>query len=307
MGRRIELTEPYSAEWVLAHIRSSSYGVPYTDSGENRVRRLVDVDGETGLVEFAFMGGGGKPGCLEVRALDGPSRGNVSRLDEIARFIFGVDDDLGSCYEVLDRDAGMKPLTARFRGLRLVQAPSLYEALLIAILGQQVSVHSAQSVRRRLMEQLGREIEYEGQSYRGIPVAERLGEMSAEDLRNFGVSRQKARYLAEIAQREVGGKLRREAIVGLSDAEAMEVLQEIPGVGRWTAEIALMRGDGRTDIFPTGDVGPQVAAQKLFGLAERPSEESLRGMAEAWKGWRSYAAFYLWMTLMEGKADSIVN
>ena len=299
---RIILTEPYSTEWVLSHIRGSSYGVSYTDAGDGRFRRLVEADGKTGLVEYSFTDTDGGSRSLEVQVLKGSLRGKGQRLEEMARFVFGVDDDLRACYKVLNRDAGMKPLTARYRGLRLVKAPSLYEALLIAVLGQQVSVPSAQSVRRRLMEHLGPEIEYEGQSYRGMPKAERLAEASVEELRDFGVSRQKARYLAEIARREADGGLCREALLGLPDTEAMEVLQEIPGVGRWTAEIALMRGDGRMDLLPAGDVGLQVAAEKLFGLPERPTEEALREKAEAWRGWRSYAAFYLWMTLMQGYA-----
>lgn len=307
MELEIELPEPYSVDWVLAHIRASSYGVPYTVCGENRLRRVVEMDGEANLVEFAFGSGDGGTGRLSLEVLDGPLLGQERRLEETARFVFGVDDDLKACYRRLNRDATMKTLTTRYRGLTLVKAPSLYEALLITILGQQVSVYSAQSVRRRLMEHLGCSIEHGGTRYRGMPAAARLSESSAEELRELGVSRQKARYLNEIAARELEGKLGREAIAGLSDAEAMDTLQDIPGVGRWTGEIVLMRGDGRMDMFPAGDLGLQVAAQKTFGLAERPSEERLREMAEAWKGWRSYAAFYLWMTLMEGKANGIVN
>ncbi|MDP6777837.1 MAG: DNA-3-methyladenine glycosylase [Candidatus Latescibacteria bacterium] len=306
-GLEIALRKPYSVEWVLAHIRASSYGVPYTDCGGDRLRRVVEVVGETGLVEFGFHAGDGGIGHLDVRVLDGDLEHRSERLEELARFIFGVDDDLSTCYRVLNRDARMKTLVARYRGLRLVKAPSLYEALLITVLGQQVSVYSAQSVRRRLMEHLSLAVDHAGTTYRGIPDAERLAESSAEALRDLGVSRQKARYLVEIARREAEGELQREAVAGLPDAEAMDVLQEIPGVGRWTAEIVLMRGDGRMDLFSAGDLGLQVAAQKAFGLTERPTEEQLREMAEAWSGWRSYAAFYLWMTLMEAGQSSIVN
>ena len=59
----------------------------------------------------------------------------------------------------------------------------------------------------------------------------------------------------------------------------------------------MMRGLGRPDIFPAGDLGLQVAVQVVLGLRERPPETKLRKIAERWKGWRSYAAFYLWMTL----------
>ena len=117
------------------------------------------------------------------------------------------------------------------------------------------------------------------------------------DCANKGLSRQKSAYLLEIAHRAAAGELDREAFATLSDEDAIKRLCEIKGVGRWTAEIALMRGLGRNDVFAAGDLGLQVAVQELRGMRKRPSEKALRKIAERWKGWRSYAAFYLWMTL----------
>jgi DNA-3-methyladenine glycosylase II len=95
----------------------------------------------------------------------------------------------------------------------------------------------------------------------------------------------------------VTGELDRERFAILSDEDAIRRLCEIKGVGRWTAEIVLMRGLGRTDVFPAGDLGLQAALQELRRMRSRPSENALRKIAERWSGWRSYAAFYLWMTL----------
>jgi DNA-3-methyladenine glycosylase II len=122
----------------------------------------------------------------------------------------------------------------------------------------------------------------------------KVGELA---LRQQGISRQKSAYLLEIARHAAAGKLDRAAFTGLSDDDAIARLCEIRGVGRWTAEIVLMRGLGRTDVFPAGDLGLQAAFRELRGMGERPSEKRLRKIAERWKGWRSYAAFYLWMTL----------
>ncbi len=129
------------------------------------------------------------------------------------------------------------------------------------------------------------------------PTAQQLIEAGELALREQGLSRQKATYLLEIANRAAMGELDREAFAALSDEDALGRLREIKGVGRWTAEIALMRGLGRNDVFAAGDLGLQVAVQHLLGMPERPSEKDLRKIAERWKGWRSYAAFYLWMTL----------
>jgi len=182
-----------------------------------------------------------------------------------------------------------------------VRAPDLYEALLVAVIGQQVSVQAAQSVRRRLMQNMGTRVtgdDAPGQENHYLyPTARQLIKAGELALREQGLSRQKSIYLLEIANRAAASELDREAFTTLSDEDALRRLCEIKGVGRWTAEIALMRGLGRNDVFAAGDLGLQVAVQELRGMPERPSEKALRKIAERWKGWRSYAAFYLWMTL----------
>ena len=198
-------------------------------------------------------------------------------------------------------DPVLAPLLERFGGLRIVRAPDLYEALLVAVVGQQVSVPAAQSVRRRLMYNLGTAVMASsppaGEEHHLYPTPQQLLEAGDTALRAQGVSRQKSAYLLEIADRAAAGELDRAAFATLSDEDAIERLCEIKGVGRWTAEIVMMRGLGRPDVFAAGDLGLQVAVQETLGLRERPSEKSLRTIAERWRGWRSYAAFYLWMTL----------
>jgi DNA-3-methyladenine glycosylase II len=137
----------------------------------------------------------------------------------------------------------------------------------------------------------------EHENYYFYPTPQQLIKASELGLRDQGLSRQKSKYLLEIAHHATAGKLDREAFATLSDVDAIRRLCEIKGVGRWTAEIALMRGLGRDDVFAAGDLGLQVAVQELRGMRKRPSEKALRKIAERWKGWRSYAAFYLWMTL----------
>jgi DNA-3-methyladenine glycosylase II len=275
---------------------------------EIKLRRLIPLDGALRLIDYRLpeKGAGGR---LQATVLDNSkSKGSKTRkfpgvrkeLIKQTRFIFGLDDDLKSCYAVFRRFPRIHRLSKRYRGLRIVKTPNLYESLLITILGQQVSVSAAQSQRKRLMQALGETIVFQGQPHLGVPAPERLVEAGEAGLRKLGISRQKSRYLVEIAQRTADGRISSSALEGMSCKEAMERLMETPGIGRWTAEIAAMRGIGFPDVFPAGDLGLQVAAQKVFDLPDRPSENQLRDLAVEWEGWRSYAAFYLWMTLMEG-------
>ena len=298
----LPLAPPFSVPRTLAFLRASSLRTPYRFIGPRRLRRLVRLDGKAWVVEFAFSPSVRR---LRVGVVSRPARSrpgpvpspSTPALRQLAAALWSVDDDLRGCYAVLRRDPLMAPLLRRCAGLRMIRTSDLYEALLVAVIGQQVSVASAESIRRRLMAALGDRALIDGITYLGYPPPRRLLAASPRALRSLGLSRQKARYVLEVAARAAAGALTPSAFTHLTDEEGIARLTDIPGVGRWTAEIVLMRGLGRPDIFPAGDLGLQTAVQRLLGLADRPGEDELRTLAERWKGWRSYGALYLWRSL----------
>ena len=294
----------FSVTRTLAFLRHSSLRTPYHFVDARRVRRVVRVDGRALLVDFAFP----VRGKAEVRVCvlrDAAARGGrqversrvVPALRRLAADVWSLADDLRCCYRLLGADPAMAPLVRQCRGLRNVRTPNLYEALAIAILNQQISVAAAEAIRRRLHAALGDRLAFAGTTYIGFPSPRRLRATSPRTLRGLGLSRQKARYILEVADRAAAGLLEPARFDGVSDEEAITMLMDVPGVGRWTAEIALMRGLGRRDIFPAGDLGLIVAAQRVFGHAVRLREDEMRVLAERWKGWRTYGALYLWSSL----------
>jgi DNA-3-methyladenine glycosylase II len=303
---RVPLPERFNVEWMLNHIRTSSYGLPYRFAGERVLRRPLWLASEPVVAEFDLSQAGTMG--LRLVPLCGHGAGLIKRkgtllgeLKKQALFLWGLNDDAEDLHASMASDRDMAPLLERFGELRIVRAPDLYEALLVAVIGQQVSVRAAQSIRRRLMQSLGTRVTVgnaSGQEDHYLyPTARQLIKVGELGLREQGLSRQKSAYLLEIAHRAATGELDRETFTTLSDEDAIRRLCEIKGVGRWTAEIVLMRGLGRNDVFAAGDLGLRVAVQELRGMRKRPSEKALRKIAERWKGWRSYAAFYLWMTL----------
>ena len=303
---RVPLPGRFNVEWMLNHIRTSSYGVPYRFVDQRVLRRPLWLAGAPVVAEFDLSQAGTMG--LRLVSLRGhagrPGKKKSDLIDELttqALFLWGLDDDAEDLHASMASDRDMAPLLERFGELRIVRAPDLYEALLVAVIGQQVSVRAAQSVRRRLMENLGTRVTVDNgpgqENHYLYPTPKQLIKAGELGLREQGLSRQKSTYLLEIANRAATGELDREAFAALSDEDAIERLCEIKGVGRWTAEIALMRGLGRNDVFAAGDLGLRVAVQELRRMRKRPSEKALRKIAERWKGWRSYAAFYLWMTL----------
>jgi DNA-3-methyladenine glycosylase II len=152
-----------------------------------------------------------------------------------------------------------------------------FGALLSAIVGQQVSVASADAVWTRLQAA-------------GLTEAAAMAEASDDALRAVGLSRQKARYGRALAQADIDF----DALRGEPDAVVIATLTALPGIGLWTAEIYAMFALGRADVFAPGDLAMQEAAKMLFGLNDRPNERTLRALAAAWSPWRSVAARILW-------------
>lgn len=148
-----------------------------------------------------------------------------------------------------------------------------FAALLQAIVSQQVSVASARAIWGRV-------------EAAGLNDEAAVRAASAEDLAACGLSRPKIRYALALAE----ARLDYPALRTMPEAEAVETLTAVTGVGVWTAEIYLMFAVGRADVFAPGDLALREAARDLYALPERPPEPALREMAEAWRPWRAVAA-----------------
>lgn len=152
-----------------------------------------------------------------------------------------------------------------------------FEALLSAIVSQQVSVAAADAIWRRL-------------KVAGYTGPRKVMWASEEELRGCGLSRQKIRYAKALA----ASKIKFPSLRTEPTEDVIATLVEVPGIGIWTAEIYVMFSLGRADVFAPGDLALQEAAKILFDLDERPKDKALRQMAEAWSPWRSVAARQLW-------------
>ena len=156
------------------------------------------------------------------------------------------------------------------------------ETLLRTIVGQQVSVAAARSMWSKLQAAFG-----------SPPDLTRLLAASDEELRAAGMSRQKSGYIRSLAELVMSGELDLSALPE-DDEEAIAHLTRIKGIGRWSAEIYLLFAEGRSDVFPAGDLAVMVELGRLMGLEGKPSEKQLREMAEAWRPYRGAAAVLAW-------------
>lgn len=157
-----------------------------------------------------------------------------------------------------------------------------FATLVHMILEQQVSLASARAAMDALVAEIG------------PPAPRRLLALDDAALLRIGFSRQKRRYARELAARVLDGRLDFEALDGLSDSDARGRLMEVPGIGRWTADVYLLMALGRPDLWPVGDRALVVAARALHGLEADPDAEALEALAAPWRPWRSVAARMLW-------------
>lgn len=161
-------------------------------------------------------------------------------------------------------------------------SPRGYATLLRTIIGQQVSTKAAQSVWHKLEGIIG-----------DLDDPANVTRASDEQLREAGLSRQKAGYARSLAALVTSGELDL-ANLPEDDEEAIAKLVAVKGIGRWSAEIYLLFAEGRLDIWPAGDLAIQIEIGRILGHDARPSEKLTRELAEPWRPHRGAAAVFAW-------------
>ena len=178
-------------------------------------------------------------------------------------------------------DPHLGPIIARYDDVPLQNISTLFETLARSIVGQQVSVASADAVWGRLMNLIG------------SPKAERIRTASDEALRATGLSRSKVSYLRALC--DARDELEGVDWGAMSDDAIMKHLARIRGIGPWTAEMAMIFALGRPDVLPLGDIGLIRAVERIEGRSMDRAE--VAAFAGSWRPWRTAATWYLWRTI----------
>jgi DNA-3-methyladenine glycosylase II len=170
------------------------------------------------------------------------------------------------------------------------RAGTHYDALVRAIVYQQLSGKAAGTIHRRFREL------YPGKR----PRAELVLATSDEALRGAGLSRQKIGYLRDLSARVADRSLPLAHLGRLPDDEIIEHLIQVKGIGRWTVQMFLMFRLGRPDVLPELDLGIQNAIQRAYGLRKRPTPKDVLRLGEKWRPHATTACWYMWRSLDNG-------
>ena len=168
-----------------------------------------------------------------------------------------------------------------------------YHALVKAVTYQQLNGTAAETIFRRFLAQFPET---------KFPKPEHVVAAPDEKLRSAGLSRAKTAAIKDIAAKTIEGVVpTRQAIAKMSDAEIVERLTTIRGVGPWTVEMLLMFTLGRPDVLPVTDYGVRSGFALVYGLKELPAPKDVLAHGERWRPYRSVASWYFWRALDAAK------
>ena len=169
---------------------------------------------------------------------------------------------------------------------RMEFAPAEFSSVAEAIVYQQLNGKAAFTIFKRFAALAGEPITPDG-----------ILELSDEQLRGVGLSKQKSSYLKDLAAKAASGLLDFSRLSDLSDDEVIEHLTQVKGIGVWTAHMFLIFSLRRPNVLPTGDYGVQMAMKKHYRKRKLPKARDMEKIARPWEPYRSIGCWYMWRSL----------
>lgn len=204
---------------------------------------------------------------------------------QLAR-ILSLDVD-GSDFETVgERDPVIADLQARTPGLRPVCFFSPYEAACWAIISHRIRITHAATIKRKIAERFGTSVDIHGRQEHAFPGPRKLGQITDQLNDLWQVKKER---LAHLSDATLKGHLNAQTLRSMHAQDALEHLQELPGIGPFSAELTLVRGTGRSDHAPTHERRLLEALGHLYGI-DNPTVDHLHDVAEAWRPFRTWCA-----------------
>jgi DNA-3-methyladenine glycosylase II len=262
-------------------------------------------DGKTYTRVFVLNG---RPLKVEVRQEDqsknfqlsvlvsGRRLGQIERtklaISRLLQKILGTNENVDGFYRIADNDPQLSLLAKKFIGLKPPRFPTVFETLINAFACQQLSLNVGLTLLNRLAEAYGRSFDDKDSPLRAFPLPEDLAAADPSVLRKLGFSRNKGQAIIGLARSVLDKKPDLESFESMSDRQALDVLLQLRGVGRWSAEYVLLRGLRRLAVFPGDDAGAQNNLQKFLPLKERPDYTTIKQIMLRWQPYQGFVYFH---------------
>jgi DNA-3-methyladenine glycosylase II len=248
-----------------------------------------------GPVEVAVIQPGpAEAARLQVAVAGRPVRPGVrAAVTSALERLLGLSTDLGEFYRFAAHDRRLGPLAQRFRGMKPPRFATVFEGVINAMACQQVTLTLGVRLLNRLAIAYGPTFGEGDEAVHAFTRPADLAELRPAGLRQLGFSRQKGRAMIELASAVAEGRLELEGLVALPDDEVVNRLCGLRGVGRWTAEYVLLRGLGRTRVFPGDDVGARNNLRRWLRLMRPLDYKGVRRVSSRWDGYGGLVYFHL--------------
>jgi DNA-3-methyladenine glycosylase II len=254
-----------------------------------RYLRVLAVGGTSVLVEVENHGTIDDPDVqFAIRSGDSAAA-TLARVRQTVRRLLGLDVDPGPFQRLAVTDPTLRPTALALRGLRPPRFVDLFETFVNVVPFQQVSLEAGVAIVGRLIEHLGQPHDCAGRRFHAFPTVRVVTRAPLQALRECGLSARKADTLQRLGRAIESGELAEERIAGMTTRDALRTLVQLPGIGPWSAGLVLLRGLGRLDVFPPGDVG---AARGLSALLELEPGVALSRGVERFGKLRGYLYFF---------------
>ena len=302
ISRNITPVAPFDFELTAGYL-TYFQGRYATDSLVDRVyRRLLDLDGQLVLASVSSLGSLEKPELSVELQGEGLTSDNVEVATDKVAWILGVGQELEPFYASAQGDPAMAAITQRFHGLHMPHTASVFEALVLAILGQQIATNVARIIRTLLIETYGPRQTIDGETYYAFPRPETLAALRVDDLRGMKLSRRKAEYVHGIACTALDDPEFIEGLHHLDDEAVVRQITSLRGVGNWTAQWLLIRALGRPDALPLGDLALRRVVSRLYFQDEPLNDTQVEEFCRRWSPYRTYATTYMFTAMRTGMA-----
>jgi len=215
------------------------------------------------------------------------------RIIEALHKLLGLRFNMTAFYRFAKTDPQLRALTQRFLGLKPPQFPSVFEGIVNGIACQQLSLHVGLTLLNRLAEKAGLPFEPATGPRFAFPRAEDSNALTLRAIRLLGFSTNKGFALKRLSEEIRHGNFHPERLTRLTNEEAVEHLIKLRGIGRWTAEYVLLRGLGRTDVFPGDDVGARNNLRRWLKLEGALNYDGVNQVLAKWHPYSGMLYFHL--------------